>query len=120
MFKSIRKILNNECPNCDQGKVFKDKSFFFSLGFPKMYDRCYSCDFKFEKEPGFFVGAMYVSYALSVGEAIITFFIAQQFFDKLFDLRIIIVVAAVLMLLMFFNIRLSRIIWTYLFKNASN
>lgn len=27
MLKSIRKILNNECPCCDQGKVFRDKSF---------------------------------------------------------------------------------------------
>jgi len=31
-----------------------------------MHDRCPVCDLKFEREPGYFLGAMYVSYALGV------------------------------------------------------
>lgn len=31
-----------------------------------MHERCPGCDLKFEREPGYFLGAMYVSYALSL------------------------------------------------------
>lgn len=119
MLSSLVHILNNECPNCHKGKVFRDKSFFFSLGFPKMNEHCSHCHFKFEKEPGYFFGAMFVNYALTVGEGIITFAIASQFFSERFDLRIIPIIAAVIITFCFFNIRLSRMIWIYLFRNYS-
>lgn len=31
-----------------------------------MSEACPACDYRFEREPGYFVGAMYVSYALAV------------------------------------------------------
>jgi len=31
-----------------------------------MQERCSVCDLKFEREPGYFLGAMYVSYALAL------------------------------------------------------
>ncbi|MFZ0956705.1 MAG: hypothetical protein WAN60_10215 [Candidatus Sulfotelmatobacter sp.] len=31
-----------------------------------MYERCAVCDLKFEREPGYFLGAMYVSYGLAL------------------------------------------------------
>jgi hypothetical protein len=36
-------------------------------GWPKMYERCPACGLKFEREEGYFLGAMYISYALSLG-----------------------------------------------------
>jgi len=36
------------------------------LGFPKMHERCPTCDLKFEREEGYFLGAMYISYALAL------------------------------------------------------
>jgi len=33
---------------------------------PKMCERCSICDLKFEREPGYFLGAMYISYVLGV------------------------------------------------------
>ncbi|MEM1406420.1 MAG: DUF983 domain-containing protein [Bacteroidota bacterium] len=35
-------------------------------GFQKMNKNCPSCGLQFEREPGFFFGAMYISYAFSV------------------------------------------------------
>lgn len=81
-----------------------------------MNTNCPNCDYKFEIEPGFFIGALYVSYAFTIGESIVTYVIVQQFFEKLFDIRIVFVVLPVLILLMFINIRLSRMVWMYLFK----
>jgi len=33
---------------------------------PKMYEYCLVCGLKFEREPGYFLGAMYISYLLGV------------------------------------------------------
>ena len=35
-------------------------------GLPKMFERCPVCDLRFEREPGYFMGAMYISYALGL------------------------------------------------------
>ena len=32
-----------------------------------MYERCAVCGLKFEREPGYFLGAMYISYGLALG-----------------------------------------------------
>jgi uncharacterized protein (DUF983 family) len=36
-------------------------------GFPKVHERCLVCNLKFDREPGYFLGAMYVSYGLGLG-----------------------------------------------------
>jgi uncharacterized protein (DUF983 family) len=119
MLHSLYHIFKNDCPNCHKGKVFADKSFFFSLGFPKMHEYCSHCNTKFEPEPGYFFGAMFINYGLTVGQGIITYLIASLFFEKAFDPMIIPIIAVVILLLCFFNIRLSRMIWIYMFRNYS-
>jgi Protein of unknown function (DUF983) len=44
------------------GKIF-NKSL---VAFPKMYARCAVCDLKFEREEGYFLGAMYISYGVAL------------------------------------------------------
>jgi len=112
-------IFKNECPNCHKGKIFKDKSL-FTFGFPKMHDACSSCHTKFNKEPGYFFGAMYMNYMLNVAQGITVYFLARPFFKEAFDLRIFPIIAGVLILLTFFNIRVARLMWIYIFKNYSN
>ncbi|MGI9549580.1 MAG: DUF983 domain-containing protein [Aurantibacter sp.] len=34
--------------------------------FSRMHTHCPHCDLRFEVEPGFFIGAMYISYAMSL------------------------------------------------------
>lgn len=119
MTNAIVHILNNDCPHCEKGKVFKEKNIFFNFGFPKMNEYCPHCQYKFEKEPGYFFGAMYVNYGLTVAQAIATYVIAQFFFTETFDLRIIPIIAVVIISMASFNIRLSRLLWIYIFKNYS-
>jgi uncharacterized protein (DUF983 family) len=57
-------ILCQRCPRCRQGKIFQGSVF---LGFPKMYEYCPACGLRFEREAGYFLGAMYISYILGVG-----------------------------------------------------
>lgn len=84
-----------------------------------MHKSCAHCHNKYEKEPGYFFGAMYMNYGITVAQSIITFVIAQQFFTERFDLRIIPIIAFVIIGLASFNIRFSRMLWLYLFKNYS-
>jgi len=37
-----------------------------------MHERCPVCDLKFDREPGYFLGAMYVSYGLGVAIVALT------------------------------------------------
>lgn len=61
--KTLADILHQRCPHCRTGSIFRYSIF---RGFPKMHERCPVCDLKFEREPGYFLGAMYVSYGLGI------------------------------------------------------
>lgn len=115
----MKDIIEGKCPKCREGKVFKDNGNPFAFRMAKMNEHCPSCNAKFEREPGFFFGAMYVSYGLTVFEAIVVFGLMQFFFEKTFDPRIIGIIAAVIILCMNFNYRLSRIIWVHMFPPES-
>jgi uncharacterized protein (DUF983 family) len=72
MGEAIRRGLKKRCPNCGQGKVFR--SYF------KLNESCSVCGFRFEREPGYWVGALSVNIAfceiwyflLFVGTVIVT------------------------------------------------
>jgi uncharacterized protein (DUF983 family) len=50
--------LRQRCPRCGEGKVYR--------GFVSMHPVCPACGLRFEREPGYFTGAMYASYALGI------------------------------------------------------
>jgi uncharacterized protein (DUF983 family) len=54
----ILSIARQRCPRCHEGRVFRSLL--------EMNETCPACGRRFEREPGFFVGAMYVSYALAI------------------------------------------------------
>jgi uncharacterized protein (DUF983 family) len=60
---TVGDILRQRCPRCRTGNIFRYSIF---RGFPKMHDRCPVCDLLFEREPGYFLGAMYISYGLGL------------------------------------------------------
>lgn len=72
----LQAVINHKCPRCRQGDLYKSSA--FSFKYADMYDRCSSCDLRYEVEPGFFYAAMYVSYVFTVAElvttGVITFF----------------------------------------------
>ena len=51
-------MLAQKCPRCRAGQIFR--------GHITMNDDCPVCGLHFEREQGYFLGAMYLSYALSV------------------------------------------------------
>jgi uncharacterized protein (DUF983 family) len=55
-------IFHQVCPRCRNGRIFRKSAF----RFPGMHERCPVCGLKFEREPGYFLGAMYIGYGLGL------------------------------------------------------
>lgn len=99
-------ILTLRCPRCLKGKVFR--------GAFAMNEVCAECGIKFEREPGYFLGAMYVSYALAV---VILAAFGLPFFFLFPDWEIWQCLLAAYVPLMFLLpavFRYSRVIWMHL------
>lgn len=62
----VYSIAKNKCPHCHEGAFFKFNNPYNLSNFYKMDDSCEVCGEKYKREPGFFFGAMFVSYALNV------------------------------------------------------
>ncbi len=61
-------MLHAKCPRCRRGDMFEGGM--YSITKNKIKLTCAHCKLFFEIEPGYFYAAMYVSYALNVGEAL--------------------------------------------------
>ena len=58
-------VFHGKCPRCRKGAMFPYSPYNLAK-FHKMNADCPECGLHFEREPGFFFGAMYISYAFSV------------------------------------------------------
>ena len=54
-------IFNLKCPKCHEGNQFPTPTFSFRKSFD-MHDNCPHCGQNFMPEPGFYYGAMFLSY----------------------------------------------------------
>jgi uncharacterized protein (DUF983 family) len=58
----LKGILLGRCPRCGRGAIFRPGL----AGLFLMNERCPVCGMVYERGPGYFLGAMYVSYGLGV------------------------------------------------------
>ncbi len=110
-------LIQNKCPRCHQGKVFPSSNL-FSFRFETMHSECPVCHLNFMKEPGFYWGSMYASYALVIPEALMVYLICRLTGTGTFDFINLWIIIGVLLLLSPFNFRLARLIWLYIFPNS--
>ena len=61
-------IVKAKCPKCRVGNIYANPM--YSLRGQKMLTNCAHCGMTYEREPGYFYGAMYVSYAFIVAELV--------------------------------------------------
>ena len=118
----IYSILTLTCPKCQEGKLFV-KSSAYIKGLADMHKTCSNCHEKFEREPGFYYGAAYVSYGLTVG-LWIALWVALFVFDTIGimsfsfqeDALLYLILGVVLLIaLLPILYRLSRAVWINLF-----
>ncbi len=106
-------IVNEKCPNCRKGNVYEKKEHFFTL--PVMKDRCNVCAYYFDREPGYFLGAMYISYGLAVLQSVLTFLILNFFFPSIPTIWVVLIILSVILVFSLKNYKLSRIIYIHIF-----
>ena len=63
---ALQAAIEAKCPRCRKGDLFAYPAYHLTK-FDKTHTLCPHCNFRFEVEPGFFIGAMYISYAMVVG-----------------------------------------------------
>jgi uncharacterized protein (DUF983 family) len=107
---SLINFFKTKCPKCENGKIYH--GFYLKA---RMNEKCPSCQLKFEKEPGFFFGAMYVSYAMSIAECVTVFVICGFFTGDYFNALSLIPITLTLLIMLPINLKWSRIAWIYLF-----
>jgi uncharacterized protein (DUF983 family) len=110
----IEAAVRMKCPRCQKGDVFETRNPYKKM--TAMKQNCPHCGLKYEKEHGFFYGAMYVSYMLNIA-LFVTFVVAYFLvFRNLIDWRIYITIYVLLTLILVpVYYRLSRSIWLQAF-----
>lgn len=116
-------IFGMKCPKCHEGPLFKHSNAYDLKHLTEMHASCSQCGESFSREPGFYFGAAYVSYALTVAlwvavlVALMTFnalgWISFTFFDNPLTFITVGVVSLIVLLPIIY--RLSRSIWINLF-----
>jgi uncharacterized protein (DUF983 family) len=105
-------ILQGKCPHCREGNIFKYP--IFNWRFSEINNTCPKCGISFMPEPGFYIGAMYVSYAFNV-ILLITIGVTLYSFTEAPDWVYISSIIGISFLLVPFSFRYSRIIFLYAF-----
>ncbi len=107
-------ILTGSCPKCQKESMYFDKKSFSITNILKMNEKCSHCGLRYQLEPSFFYGAMYISYGLNVLVMVVVFLIAFFGFHAKANG---VVVSSVIAVIIFFPVimRLSRNIYINIF-----
>lgn len=107
-------IFSFSCPQCHKGKFFKYHPYNIKhVG--EVHECCSNCGLKYEKEIGFFYGAMYVSYALGVALFVTLWVSFNLFFPNASSAFQITTITLASIFLAPYLYALSKIIWINLF-----
>jgi uncharacterized protein (DUF983 family) len=93
------------CPRCEKGKPFD--------GLLSMRSKCPVCELHFEREPGYFMGAMYISYALSIAGIVLMALPVYLVLPNLDSGLTVLIGAGLYLPLTPIAWRYSRMIWLY-------
>lgn len=109
-------IFFNRCPRCHEGKYWKAgpiSSLFVHKA--KGLEKCSHCELQYEREPGFFYGAMYVGYGLSIA-IMVSCWVATLVLapEAGAGLKIAVILSGIFLFIPY-NYWLARLIWLNLF-----
>lgn len=110
----LNSILTGSCPKCQNESMYVDKNMFHLNMILKMNENCGRCGLKYQIEPSFFYGAMYVSYGLNVAFGIASFIISYLILGTSLKFAFFSIIIT-LVLLFPYVLRLSRNIYINMF-----
>ena len=112
--KAYQAILGSKCPKCREGQMFKHPLTRIDK-FTAMNENCSQCGLRFEVEPGFFFGAMYISYAVTVGILVLTGITLNIISNGVYLSTFISSAIAITLILLPLTFRYSRVLFLYWF-----
>ena len=105
VWQRLWSMVLQRCPRCRRGRVFASVA--------TMNVRCPVCDLHFEREPGYFIGSMYISYGFSAALLFALTMLVRWVLPDL-DLGLCLLIAVVLYLpVVPVTWRYSRLVWMY-------
>jgi len=110
----LTSILQAKCPRCREGNMFTNKNL-YSRQFSNMHKNCTCCGQTFEPEPGFYYGAMYVSFGLSTGIFLGVIVVLNFLVTEITMAMVLIAVVIIVLGLLPVMFRLSRAVWINIF-----
>jgi uncharacterized protein (DUF983 family) len=113
----LQAILGAKCPRCRQGNIFEYGNWNLAR-FTATHEQCSVCKLRYEVEPGFFIGAMYISYAMSVALAFISGVAVYVLGNDPALWIYIVVVTSLVVLLLPLMFRYSRVLFLYMFSGV--
>jgi uncharacterized protein (DUF983 family) len=111
----LEALLSQKCPRCRKGDIFQYPAYHYTK-FMKMHTHCAVCGLRYEIEPGFFFISMYVSYAITVGVSLFIGAILLFAVDDASLWMYIFIPPSVLLILLPFTFRISRLLMIYVFS----
>lgn len=104
--------LHAKCPRCRKGDLFANSMYGFKT--QVMHKECSYCGLRYEREPGYFYVAMFVSYALTTIQMIVIGVLTYWIINETDSPWIyMITIFTGIILLSPFNYRYSRVILLY-------
>ncbi len=108
---SFKHIWTYSCPKCRMSKMFKEP--FMVMKPLDMNDRCTNCNQSFEPEPGFYFGAMFLSYGIACLVYLPLALLLVFYFD--WTINSMLAFVFFLYFAFFFKLlRISRSLWAHL------
>ncbi|MCC9165610.1 DUF983 domain-containing protein [Pontibacter harenae] len=108
-------ILNTKCPRCHDGDMFPKGTYYSFKNFSDMHEKCPCCGQPFEPEPGYYYGAMFVSYAFSTAIFVAVWVALSFLFEEVTMTMITLALIVAVLALLPVSFRLSRSIWINFF-----
>ena len=115
-------IFYNKCPKCHQGMFWHKNNPYLNVlkNNKQTNSECNKCLLKYEIEPGFWFGAMYVSYAIAVAFLLIFGLILYSLFENIDMMTLVIALSFLVIIFSPINHFFSRLIWINIFVDYKN
>jgi len=109
-------VLLGKCPRCHEESMYTTKNPYKISTTLKLNDNCSSCNLKYQIEPSFFYGSMYVSYPIGIAFTVPPFVISHVLL-KASLLTTFFAITGTLIICLPLIARLARNVWINFFVN---
>jgi uncharacterized protein (DUF983 family) len=107
---ALQGIRRQLCPRCRRGTIFRVPLW---RGILDMHERCPVCALKYEREPGYFIGAIYIGYALML-PFVTLIYLALWYFSEWPAYAVLLGTIVAFLPLVPAAVRWGRVLWLYL------